>query len=358
MGALRMGPPFDIVLALKDAIGLRCFFETGTYLGDTTARAARHFARVVTVERAEAFHRRARERFAGSRTIECRLGESREWIARLLPELPPSLFWLDAHWSGGETAGEGEECPVLREIALLAPAADRHVILIDDARLFLAPPPAPHCPEQWPTIGEITAALAANHRPYVTVFEDVIVAVPARLRERMVALLRDRPPGGHPGDRERGLIRSLLRPDTVALAAGDEAEAWAEAVLDRWPQARAQALADQDLAALAEYCGSHAIGAVGFVRARGSVGAAALTGAAPLLRQARIDVLSCHAIATATLAAEIHATLVAAGYRLYAIAQEGLVALPSLPAGAVHDALVALHPRVLEAIGRRQAGNP
>ena len=50
MGALRMGPPFDIVLALKDAMGLRCFFETGTYVGDTTARAARHFARVVTVE--------------------------------------------------------------------------------------------------------------------------------------------------------------------------------------------------------------------------------------------------------------------------------------------------------------------
>jgi len=49
----------------------------------------------------------------------------------------PALFWLDAHYSQGVTAGASEAAPILKELSCLA-GRHRHkdVILIDDARLF------------------------------------------------------------------------------------------------------------------------------------------------------------------------------------------------------------------------------
>ena len=47
MGALRMGPPHDLILLLRDAFGCEVFIEAGTYRGDTAAWAAGEFARVV-----------------------------------------------------------------------------------------------------------------------------------------------------------------------------------------------------------------------------------------------------------------------------------------------------------------------
>ncbi|MEJ0067709.1 MAG: hypothetical protein WDO24_02070 [Pseudomonadota bacterium] len=100
------------------------------------------------------------------------------------------MFWLDAHWSGGPSAGEVEECPLLDEIAIVASGLDRHCVLIDDARLFLAPPEPPHNPDHWPTLCAITDALRTHHQPYIVVHQDVIIAVPAPMRDRLVAFLR------------------------------------------------------------------------------------------------------------------------------------------------------------------------
>jgi len=35
MGIVRMGPPIEIILELKEAYGINNFIETGTYSGDT-----------------------------------------------------------------------------------------------------------------------------------------------------------------------------------------------------------------------------------------------------------------------------------------------------------------------------------
>ncbi|MEM7478871.1 MAG: hypothetical protein AAF483_28125, partial [Planctomycetota bacterium] len=100
--------------------------------------------------------------------------------AKLLPEIvaglddAPALFWLDGHWSGGETAGEGQECPVVDELNCLK-HRQQDLILIDDARMFLSAPPLPHQPEQWPTIAEI-AYLVGEDR-FVQVIDDVIFIV-------------------------------------------------------------------------------------------------------------------------------------------------------------------------------------
>ncbi|MBI3513896.1 MAG: hypothetical protein HY060_07530 [Proteobacteria bacterium] len=175
---------------LQRTFNIACFFETGTLLGQTTAWAAERFAHVITVERAPEFFAVAKARFDGDPRVQTLFGDSREHMKLRAGGLPTTLFWLDAHWSGDVTAGEDDECPLLGEIAVIAGELDRHFVLIDDARLFLAPPPPPHKANHWPSLCETLDALRTRHQPYVVVHDDVLVAVPERARDLLVAFLR------------------------------------------------------------------------------------------------------------------------------------------------------------------------
>lgn len=190
MGSERFGPPEALVAVLQKSFDISCFFETGTFQGDTAGWAARRFDRVYTVERSPEFHEFAKARFAGEPHVRTLLGDSRQHLTELTAILPPTIFWLDAHWMGGSSAGAQDECPLLDELGVVAPALDRHVVLIDDARLFMAPPPPPHNPAFWPTLCATTDALRTHHEPYICIYQDVIVAVPARGRAQLVAFLR------------------------------------------------------------------------------------------------------------------------------------------------------------------------
>ena len=61
----------------------------------------------------------------------------------VLPELlrrisEPALFWLDAHYSTGETVRGELDTPIEQELkAILNHSVRNHVILIDDARNFI-----------------------------------------------------------------------------------------------------------------------------------------------------------------------------------------------------------------------------
>lgn len=193
MGALRMGPPHDLILLLRDAFGCEVFIEAGTYRGDTAAWAAGEFARVVTVERAAAIHQQAIEAHGDLANVRFMLGDSRDALREVVPGLErPAMLWLDSHWSGGLTYGAGDECPLLAELAVIAQAPVEHVVLIDDARLFLSPPPRPHDPAQWPSIDEVVDALrGGGKRPAVAVIEDVICCVPAAVKELLVGYCQD-----------------------------------------------------------------------------------------------------------------------------------------------------------------------
>jgi hypothetical protein len=89
---------------------------------------------------------------------------------------------LDSHWSGGETYGKGDECPLLAESGAFRGKWDGHVLLVDDARLFLSPPPEPHKIQNWPTIDRVLTAIGGR---YSVIFEDVIVSVPEEAKEAL-----------------------------------------------------------------------------------------------------------------------------------------------------------------------------
>jgi len=173
--------PLGLMLELKDKYRLDAFLETGTSAAaETTLQAALHFDRVFTVELTAIGYRSACERLKECPNVDLRCGSSPAFIRGVLavnPELR-FLFWLDAHWCGGPKLGP--ECPLLHELAEIAPTHAQHVILIDDARLFLNPPPPPHDPAQWPafeTVREL--CLSWEPQPTVTVQDDIIIVEPA-----------------------------------------------------------------------------------------------------------------------------------------------------------------------------------
>lgn len=185
MGMTRPGVPVELATRLRDHIGLAGAAETGTYLGDSAALLADHFPQVWTVELAEHLWQEARRRQELGTNITFLHGASEDLLGGVAGSAPgPLLFWLDGHWSGTGTAGEGSECPVLAEVKAIdaGPYGAGSVILVDDARLFQIPPGPPHDRDHWPSLMEVVDALRSTHERYVTLFEDVIIAVPMGAR--------------------------------------------------------------------------------------------------------------------------------------------------------------------------------
>jgi hypothetical protein len=191
MGQYQMGPPAALTLALQRRLGIQDFIETGTFHGDTAAWAAGHFTRVTTIELSATYHTAAQARFGAQPGVRVVAGDSVTALGAMIPKLAaPAIFWLDAHWSGSDTAGREMECPVLSEIDLINASPLAHVILVDDARLFCAPPPRPHRADQWPGLATMVAALCQEGRRHAVLFEDAFVAVPASEREWLAEVLQ------------------------------------------------------------------------------------------------------------------------------------------------------------------------
>lgn len=114
------------------------FVETGTLFGDMTYAQRNRFRRLYSIELDDTLFERATRRFKGHPHIRILHGDSGQKITEVLRELDgPCLFWLDAHYSGGITAHGEEMTPIYDEIRhILGHPIKRHVIVIDDARLF------------------------------------------------------------------------------------------------------------------------------------------------------------------------------------------------------------------------------
>ena len=149
--------------------GLRVFVETGTYYGDMVAAMRPQFVRLYSIELSADLHAKTVRRFKGCTNVELIQGDSGVELGKLLPRLTePTLFWLDGHYSAGETAKGSKDTPILEELRhILCSENQGHVIVIDDARLFGAD-------AGYPTISELTA-FVKSLRPDV----DVAVACDA-----------------------------------------------------------------------------------------------------------------------------------------------------------------------------------
>lgn len=180
MGTVHFGIPESESEWLRSNLNLTTLIEGGTYKGDTALRMSRSFDKVITMERSPIMFEVANKRLAGAGNVEQLQGDTRNLLPELLSVNDNILFWLDAHWSGGETYGRGDECPLIEELRIILNSPlQNFAILIDDARLFLSPPPLPHALEQWPTIKVIAALVPDTFDMFIR--DDVLYLVPSHI---------------------------------------------------------------------------------------------------------------------------------------------------------------------------------
>jgi hypothetical protein len=135
--------------------GLRSFVETGTYMGDMVYAVGDLFNSIVTVELDGALCRAARWRLRKLPHAAVVQGDSSEVLPKVLTRLTePSLFWLDAHYSGWPTARTDVDTPIRGELdAILTHDVTDHVVLIDDACCFDGQ-------NNYPALGELRRVVA------------------------------------------------------------------------------------------------------------------------------------------------------------------------------------------------------
>ncbi len=127
----------DMIKGYAKAHHCRILVETGTCLGDTIAGLKDSFDKIFSIELNEKFAIDAQKRFITDGHISILVGDSGEKIPEILSQIDErAIFWLDAHYSGGETARGELDSPVMNEIGFLLKNKLPHCILIDDARLF------------------------------------------------------------------------------------------------------------------------------------------------------------------------------------------------------------------------------
>ena len=180
-----------IKLFFRDLCNVQAFVETCTYKADTSLWASSNFDKVYTIELSPDLYKQISLKYRNYANINFLNGNSSEILPKIMVEISqPSIFWLDGHWSGSGTAGEENECPLLQEIEAINHYGYEKFIFIDDARLFLSPPPPPHNTNHWPTIAEIIKKIEQGvPDSYTVVYNDVIISIPSKYKDAFVRFL-------------------------------------------------------------------------------------------------------------------------------------------------------------------------
>ncbi len=154
----------NLMKQMKKVFGCDVFIETGTLGGETAFTAAPIFDGVYSVELSEHHFQAAQKRNVYS-NVSLYRDSSDHFLDVLLPSMRDKrkLFWLDAHFSGGNTATLIDEdtgfckSPIWGELtAIFKNGLQRSVLLIDDISGYLLDPVSnwryPHLHHQYELI--------------------------------------------------------------------------------------------------------------------------------------------------------------------------------------------------------------
>lgn len=164
----------DVVKKYSEKFAIKIFIETGTYLGEMIDAVKEKFEKVISIELDKKLFYKAKNKFSTNNHIEIINGDSAKVLFKILTKIEkPTLFWLDGHYSGGTTAKGNLNTPIYQELnAILSHKIKNHIILIDDARLFIGK-------DDYPTLSQLQSlVLQKNPRLNFEYKNDIIRIYP------------------------------------------------------------------------------------------------------------------------------------------------------------------------------------
>lgn len=179
-------PPPDFykhqtIKSYGERFDLDTLIETGTYLGTTVWAVRNYFSRIVSIELGQELYEKAKKMFEDYEHISIIKGDSGEVLPIVLELIidKPCLFWLDGHYSAGITACGDLQTPIIQEIeAIFAHPIKQHVILIDDARLFVGK-------DDYPQLDEFVQYIKSIRTDInVEVIDDIIRITPDKSMDK------------------------------------------------------------------------------------------------------------------------------------------------------------------------------
>lgn len=169
-------PPHQIkqmvIEEYQKQFGYTILIETGTYLGDMVEAQKNNFKRIISIELDPHLYQRAKRKFAEDKHIEIYQGNSDRVLLQIMPSVKePAIFWLDGHYSAGITAKGDKETPIYGELeAIFNNSSLPHVLLIDDARLFVGS-------NDYPSIDDLSHFIRYKTQSYDILVKDDIIRV-------------------------------------------------------------------------------------------------------------------------------------------------------------------------------------
>lgn len=150
------------ILKYKSKYNIDILVETGTFYGDMVYAMKNNFEKIYSVELDQQLYLKAKKRFKKYSHIEIINGDSGVVLNSIVKQLnKPTLFWLDGHYSGGETALGEKVSPIFEELHSIIEFTNyKNVILIDDAREFGGN-------TGYPTYNELVTFINENYTNYM-----------------------------------------------------------------------------------------------------------------------------------------------------------------------------------------------
>lgn len=159
-------------LAIKYSI--KTLVETGTYLGVMIDANKNYFENIFTIELNKKLYKRAKKKFSSLKHISVRQGDSSKILPFILNKIQnPTVFWLDAHFSGGITSKGKSDTPIISELKMiLKKKLPDCIILIDDAIEF-------NGKKDYPDMKEIKTIVLNNDNNFnISVKNNIIHIIP------------------------------------------------------------------------------------------------------------------------------------------------------------------------------------
>ena len=152
-GTLKINEINDIKKLDPIYAGIDIFIETGTNYGNTILGMYQYFRELHTIEIKEDIYNNVvnRTRGYGIQNIQFYLGDSAIVLSEILKKISgPAVFFLDGHYSHGDTGRGTSDTPLLDELKNINESHNKNsIIIIDDYNMF-----GTHRNEDWTDITE------------------------------------------------------------------------------------------------------------------------------------------------------------------------------------------------------------